>query len=91
MNIVWFGSQNVFSDIEILATLLAAAAHDVDHPGLTNQFLINTSKPIFELLGLSDQTIPCPMPSCHAPCPLAPLFASLSSLKHGNVMQRNVM
>ena len=27
-----------------MAALFAAAIHDVDHPGLTNQFLINTSK-----------------------------------------------
>ncbi len=29
-----------------LACLLAAAAHDVDHAGLTNDFLINTSNPL---------------------------------------------
>ncbi|KAA0189427.1 Phosphodiesterase, partial [Fasciolopsis buskii] len=34
--------EDVFSDLEILAVLFASVIHDVDHPGLTNQFLINT-------------------------------------------------
>nr|XP_019600488.1 PREDICTED: cAMP-specific 3',5'-cyclic phosphodiesterase 4A isoform X6 [Rhinolophus sinicus] len=33
----------VFTDQEILAALFAAAIHDVDHPGVSNQFLINTN------------------------------------------------
>uniref|UniRef100_A0A3B5A3X4 Phosphodiesterase n=1 Tax=Stegastes partitus TaxID=144197 RepID=A0A3B5A3X4_9TELE len=35
--------QAVFTDLEIMAALFASAIHDVDHPGVTNQFLINTS------------------------------------------------
>lgn len=37
-------SQAVFTDLEILAALFASAIHDVDHPGVSNQFLINTSE-----------------------------------------------
>ena len=34
----------MFTPLEILGGLFAAAIHDVDHPGLTNQYLINTRK-----------------------------------------------
>ncbi|XP_038571440.1 cAMP-specific 3',5'-cyclic phosphodiesterase 4D-like isoform X2 [Micropterus salmoides] len=35
--------ESVFTDLEVMAALFASAIHDVDHPGVTNQFLINTS------------------------------------------------
>ncbi|KAM9385086.1 3',5'-cyclic-AMP phosphodiesterase 4B isoform 1-T1 [Pholidichthys leucotaenia] len=34
---------DAFTDLEILAAIFAAAIHDVDHPGVSNQFLINTN------------------------------------------------
>ncbi|XP_054835625.1 cAMP-specific 3',5'-cyclic phosphodiesterase 4C isoform X2 [Eublepharis macularius] len=35
--------EAVFTDLEILAAIFAAAIHDVDHPGVSNQFLISTN------------------------------------------------
>ena len=37
-------AQAVFTDLEILAAIFASAIHDVDHPGVSNQFLVNTSE-----------------------------------------------
>ncbi|KHN82839.1 putative 3',5'-cyclic phosphodiesterase pde-4 [Toxocara canis] len=33
----------VFSELEVLAAIFASAVHDVDHPGFTNQYLINSN------------------------------------------------
>uniref|UniRef100_A0A8D0G1G6 Phosphodiesterase n=1 Tax=Strix occidentalis caurina TaxID=311401 RepID=A0A8D0G1G6_STROC len=35
--------ETAFTDLEILAAIFADAIHDVDHPGVSNQFLINTN------------------------------------------------
>ena len=42
--------QAVFTDLEILAAIFASAIHDVDHPGVSNQFLINTSESKYRFL-----------------------------------------
>lgn len=34
--------ENVFTDLEMLAVIFACAIHDVDHPGVSNQFLVQT-------------------------------------------------
>ena len=35
--------EDVFTPLEILAALFASAIHDAGHPGVTNQFLVNTN------------------------------------------------
>ncbi|KAL3314885.1 cAMP-specific 3',5'-cyclic phosphodiesterase 4D [Cichlidogyrus casuarinus] len=35
--------EGVFTDLEMFAVLFACAIHDVSHPGVTNQFLVNTN------------------------------------------------
>ncbi|XP_041357880.1 cAMP-specific 3',5'-cyclic phosphodiesterase 4C-like [Gigantopelta aegis] len=35
--------ENVFTELEILAAIFACTIHDVDHPGVTNQYLVNTA------------------------------------------------
>jgi len=34
----------VFTELEQIAIIFAAAIHDVDHPGVTSQYLINSGK-----------------------------------------------
>lgn len=36
--------EGVFTPLEVGGALFAACVHDVDHPGLTNQYLINSSE-----------------------------------------------
>ena len=38
--------RNQFSMIEIFAALLAAIAHDIDHPGANNNFLVKSKSPM---------------------------------------------
>lgn len=67
--------ENVFTPLEICAALFAACVHDVDHPGLTNQFLINSSKssvffpPALFLIDQFPSFFPSPQPNklffCH--------------------------
>ena len=42
-----FVFQSVFTDLEVLAAILASAVHDVDHPGVNNHFLVATSNIFF--------------------------------------------
>lgn len=48
--ILTFILQNVFTDLEILAAIFGSAIHDVDHPGVTNQYLVNTSRSFWEFI-----------------------------------------
>ena len=34
----------MFTSSKVMTAVFSAAIHDVDHPGLTNQYLINTSE-----------------------------------------------
>eukprot|EP00051_Salpingoeca_urceolata_P005821 m.77744 g.77744 ORF g.77744 m.77744 type:complete len:720 (+) comp14559_c0_seq1:332-2491(+) len=47
--------NDVFSDLEVFAAVIAAAAHDVAHFGLTNQFLVATDHPLAVLY--NDQSV----------------------------------
>ena len=42
--------ESVFTPLEVFAALFASSIHDVDHPGVTNQYLINTNKIFFHYL-----------------------------------------
>ena len=48
LKFIFFLFQNVFTELEILAAIFASAIHDVDHPGLTNQYLVQTGKLTFQ-------------------------------------------
>lgn len=50
-----FVFQSVFTDLEVLAAILASAVHDVDHPGVNNHFLVATSNNFF----LFQHLLPC--------------------------------
>eukprot|EP01062_Namystynia_karyoxenos_P034791 TRINITY_DN25476_c0_g1_i1.p1 TRINITY_DN25476_c0_g1~~TRINITY_DN25476_c0_g1_i1.p1 ORF type:complete len:1348 (+),score=350.04 TRINITY_DN25476_c0_g1_i1:74-4045(+) len=47
--------DRMLSEVEVLALLFAAAIHDFDHPGVSNQFLINTKDPL--ALTYNDQAV----------------------------------
>jgi len=40
---LWFDEQIWMEPLDEVAALLAAIIHDVDHPGRTNAFLINSN------------------------------------------------
>ena len=40
--------QSVFTPLETFAAIFASSIHDVDHPGVTNQYLVNSSKSRFD-------------------------------------------
>ena len=51
-----FGSRNeALSDHHLLALLIAAVGHDVDHPGVNNAFMMNSDSPL--ALRYNDQSV----------------------------------
>jgi high affinity cAMP-specific and IBMX-insensitive 3',5'-cyclic phosphodiesterase 8 len=40
------GLREMMSPVDIIASLIAAAIHDVDHPGFSNAYLVATSAPL---------------------------------------------
>ena len=47
--------NEALSDHHLLALLVAAVAHDVDHPGVNNAFMINSNQPL--ALRYNDQSV----------------------------------
>ena len=45
----------VFSPLEVLAAILASCIHDVDHPGVTNQYLVNTGDILVKIVDLTNK------------------------------------
>ena len=41
--ILIFMMELMVTSFKVMTAVFSAAIHDVDHPGLTNQYLINTS------------------------------------------------
>jgi len=39
-----FAFQNVFTELEQIAIIFASAVHDVDHPGVSSQYLIDSGR-----------------------------------------------
>ena len=37
-----YNAQVIFNEMDEVASLLAAIVHDLDHPGKTNSFLVNS-------------------------------------------------
>lgn len=71
--------ENVFTPLETCAALFAACIHDVDHPGLTNQFLINSSG-FDSFCNLSEDTFN--LTSCFAGSELAIMYNDESVLEN---------
>jgi len=44
----------------MLATVFAAAVHDVDHPGVTSQYIINTGQSVSQPRAAARPSVPCP-------------------------------
>lgn len=57
MKIIFSHFQSVFTDLELAAVIIACAVHDVNHPGVTNQYLINTSKSIVSFFSFFTQNL----------------------------------
>jgi hypothetical protein len=50
-----FNYFRLLNDVEVLASLVAAAGHDINHPGYNNVFMINSRSPLAILY--NDQSV----------------------------------